>query len=106
MERGIGSHFCGSLAVNMGLCFAEVAAFSGEPPDREVRVKVSGPDPGYIATPILLVQAAITLLDERDAIAARLGDGGVYTPGTLLYKSSYVQRIQKAGIQIEEISAL
>ena len=73
-------------------------------PDREVRMEISGPDPGYIATPIFLVHAALTLLDEREDIVSRLGSGGVFTPGALLTKTRFIGRIQKAGIKIIDLT--
>lgn len=76
----------------------------GKTPDKEVRLEISGPDPGYIATPIFLVQAALVLLGERKAITARLGYGGVFTPGAAFGKTSFVSRLAKAGITFEDVS--
>jgi short subunit dehydrogenase-like uncharacterized protein len=70
-------------------------------PDREIRVKVTGPDPGYVATPIMLVHAALTLLEERRKIEEALGKGGVFTPAGLLGGTSYVDRLQNAGISFK-----
>lgn len=72
-------------------------------PNKEVRLEISGPDPGYVATPIFLVQAALTLLEERQSIASRLGSGGVFTPGALLNRTSFDARVQKAGIKIRDV---
>lgn len=79
------------------------AADVGDPPNKEIRVEVSGPDPGYIATPIFLVQAALTLLEERKVITSRLGYGGVFTPGAVFGRTSFIDRIRKAGIAFNEI---
>ena len=81
-----------------------LAASAGKLPDKEVRVEISGPDPGYIATPIFLVHAALTLLEERKAIVSRLGSGGVFTPGALLTETRFLGRIQKAGIRIIDLT--
>jgi hypothetical protein len=69
----------------------------------QVTVEVQGPEPGYVATPIFLVEAAAELLDKRDSIRHCLGPGGVCAPGELLLmhsESCYVQRLQAAGVQV------
>ena len=65
-------------------------------------MEISGPDPGYIATPIFLVQAALTLLKEREGIVRRLGSGGVFTPGAVFGRTSYYARMQQTGITIRD----
>ena len=40
-------------------------------PDKELVVRVSGPEPGYIATPICMVQAALVLLRDADKLPAK-----------------------------------
>ncbi|KAL7548296.1 hypothetical protein ACHAWF_011578 [Thalassiosira exigua] len=49
------------------------------------RVRVNGPEPGYVATPILIVALALTLLDAgKGEDDVRLSfDGGVTLPGAL-----------------------
>ncbi len=42
---------------------------------------MSGPELGYVATPVIVVQAALALLEGRDRIVAQRGPGGVFTPG-------------------------
>jgi len=37
-------------------------------PQKELVVRVSGPEPGYIATPICVVQAALVILREADKL--------------------------------------
>ena len=56
--------------------------------------RVSGPEPGYVSTPITLVQAAETILEERD----KLGTPGVHTTGTVFANTTYISRLQQAGI--------
>ena len=71
----------------------------------QVRVSVAGPEPGYIATPIFVVQAAAELLANRAKIAeATGGQGGVLTPGQLLLMQSdgYVERLKGAGIAVTQ----
>lgn len=66
-------------------------------PDMRVYFRVSGPEPGYVATPIVLVTAARTLLDNR----ASLGPGGVYTTGYLLRSTDLVDRLVGHGMRFE-----
>jgi hypothetical protein len=40
-------------------------------PDKELVVRVSGPEPGYVATPICMVQAALVLLRDADELPAK-----------------------------------
>ncbi|GAB4820285.1 hypothetical protein N2152v2_007331 [Parachlorella kessleri] len=72
----------------------------GEKPDVEIVTRVSGPEPGYLACSIFIVQAAITLLEERDKIDA---PGGVFTAGALLRSTTYIDRLQSRGIKFEQV---
>lgn len=65
------------------------------PPDTKLIVKVKGPEPGYIATPICLVQSALVLLQEKDKLPPT---GGVYPPGGAFYKTALVERLAKSGL--------
>ncbi|KAG1677801.1 hypothetical protein FOA52_008565 [Chlamydomonas sp. UWO 241] len=69
-------------------------------PDREVVLRVSGPDPGYHATAIYLAQAGLSLLTDRGQLPAP----GVHTPGALLCDTSYPDRLRARGISIEVLS--
>ena len=62
---------------------------------------MKGPEPGYIATPIIIVQAALTLQQERESVTALMGPGGVYTAGALFGESSLTQRLSHAGVTFE-----
>eukprot|EP00965_Chrysotila_dentata_P042041 1394659-Pleurochrysis_carterae.AAC.1 len=53
-----------------------------KPFDRFVTCTVSGPEPGYVATPLLFLAVAQTLLDETAPELRRAG--GVFTPGGLI----------------------
>ena len=70
-------------------------------PDLEVVTRVAGPEPGYVATPIIIVQCALTLLDERDAAPAK---GGVFTVGRLLGNTSIIERLHEAGVCFDVLS--
>lgn len=67
-------------------------------------MSVAGPEPGYVATPIFLVQAAFSLLEERKAVEQRLGPGGAFTAGALLGGTSYIDRLVKAGIRFSDVA--
>ena len=41
-----------------------------KPPNKEMVVRVSGPEPGYVATPICMVQAAVVILLDADKLPA------------------------------------
>lgn len=47
---------------------AEPTDAHGKDPERELVVRVSGPEPGYVATPICMVQAALVLLRDTDKL--------------------------------------
>jgi short subunit dehydrogenase-like uncharacterized protein len=72
---------------------------SGSKPDKEVVTRVSGPETGFITTPIVLIQAALIMLDER----RRLPKGGVLTPA-VFGGTDYIQRLQKNGMSFDVIS--
>lgn len=82
-------------------CSAGIPTEVGELPDREIVTRVSGPEPGYKATPIFIVQAALLLLEQH----AQLGAAGVHTPAALLGAQGYVERLQKSGIKFEQLSS-
>lgn len=70
-------------------------------PDQHVQVSVKGPEPGYIATPIIMVQTALTFQQERESCTALMGSGGVYTAGALLGESTLIQCLTQAGVIFE-----
>ncbi|KAK9816589.1 hypothetical protein WJX72_002324 [[Myrmecia] bisecta] len=74
---------------------------TAQKPDRQIVARMVGPELGYVATPIFLVQAAFALLSERDRLQL---PGGVYTVGALLGGTNYLERLQKSGIQLTDIS--
>uniref|UniRef100_A0A674PJW9 Saccharopine dehydrogenase-like oxidoreductase n=1 Tax=Takifugu rubripes TaxID=31033 RepID=A0A674PJW9_TAKRU len=64
-------------------------------PNSKIRTVVQGPECGYVATPITMVQAALTLLNEPSALPNK---GGVYTPGAAFAKTTLIDRLKKHGI--------
>ncbi|RLM84427.1 putative mitochondrial saccharopine dehydrogenase-like oxidoreductase [Panicum miliaceum] len=73
------------------------ASERGSKPDKEVITKVSGPEVGYITTPIVLVQCALVLLSQR----GNLPKGGVYTPGAVFGPTDLQQRLQENGMPFD-----
>ncbi|RXN27351.1 saccharopine dehydrogenase-like oxidoreductase [Labeo rohita] len=65
-------------------------------PNGKIRTLVKGPEAGYVATPIAMVQAALTMLNEPDSLPKT---GGVYTPGATFAKTTLINRLNKHGIQ-------
>ncbi|CAG8499517.1 7429_t:CDS:2 [Scutellospora calospora] len=62
-------------------------------PDVEIVTEITGPEPGYSATSIMLVQCAYTLLREKTIIPK-----GVLTPAVSFGKTSLFQKISERGI--------
>ncbi|XP_078430245.1 saccharopine dehydrogenase [Wolffia australiana] len=69
-------------------------------PDMEIVTRVSGPEVGYITTPIVLLQCALIVLGKRE----RLPRGGVYPPGIVFGHTDLRQRLQENGISFDLIS--
>uniref|UniRef100_A0A8B9GT46 Saccharopine dehydrogenase-like oxidoreductase n=1 Tax=Astyanax mexicanus TaxID=7994 RepID=A0A8B9GT46_ASTMX len=65
-------------------------------PNAKIRTLVQGPEAAYVATPIAMVQAAFTILNEPDSLPKK---GGVYTPGAAFAKTTLIDRLNKHGIQ-------
>lgn len=65
-------------------------------------MRISGPEPGYVATPIFLVEAAAEVLQNRTSMALKV-EYGVCTPGQLLllHGDGYVERLRERGIEID-----
>jgi len=68
------------------------------PPDSKIRVKVSGPEPGYVTTPICMVAAALTVLEEKESIPL---NGGVLTPGSAFKGTSLIGRLEQRGMKFD-----
>lgn len=65
-----------------------------------VHTRVSGPEPGYAATPIFVIQSALTILREESGVVPH----GVLTPGAAFSKSNLISNLQKESIRFEIIS--
>lgn len=61
--------------------------------------RVTGPEPGYVATPIIFVELARCLLEQRASLPPPL-QGGVFTPGAVFYSepTRLIERLRAAGV--------
>lgn len=71
-----------------------------EKPDKQIVTKVTGPEPGYVTTPICLVQAAYTLLNEEESLPE---SGGVFTTGAAFAKTKLIDRLLKSNIMFSVV---
>lgn len=73
-------------------------------PDASIVTRVSGPEPGYVATPIFVGETALCLLRARassgEGIVAAL-PAGVLTPAAALASSDLVARLVAQGIKFD-----
>ncbi|XP_057755883.1 probable mitochondrial saccharopine dehydrogenase-like oxidoreductase At5g39410 [Arachis stenosperma] len=69
-------------------------------PDMEVITRVSGPEIGYVTTPIILVQCALIVLSQRN----NLSKGGVYPPGIVFGPTDLQEKLEKNGMSFDVIS--
>lgn len=72
-------------------------------PNVKICTQVSGPEVAYVATPIAMVQAGVTLLKEPESLPK---SGGVYTPGAAFSKTKLIERLNKAGIRFTVLSKI
>ncbi|XP_066532086.1 saccharopine dehydrogenase a, tandem duplicate 1 [Hoplias malabaricus] len=85
---------------NFGEGYTEGQDPSEGKPNAKIRTLVQGPEAGYVATPIAMVQAAITILSEPESLPKK---GGVYTPGAAFAKTTLIDRLNKHGIHFSVI---
>lgn len=64
------------------------------------RTRVRGPEPGYVATPALVVGCALTILEELDTLEYR---AGVVTPAAAFASSTLIERLARDGVFFEEV---
>ncbi|KAL2653397.1 hypothetical protein R1flu_021525 [Riccia fluitans] len=69
-------------------------------PDMKVVTRMSGPEIGYITTPICLVQCALLVLDQR----SKLPKGGVLTPGPAFAATDLIERLDQNGLKFDVVS--
>ncbi|KAK9061782.1 hypothetical protein SSX86_018965 [Deinandra increscens subsp. villosa] len=83
----------------LGRGFSDTNVVSEEP-DTEIITRVTGPELGYVTTPIVLVQCALTVLEQR----GDLPKGGVFPPGIVFGPTDLQDRLQENGISFDVIS--
>ncbi|KAH0718813.1 hypothetical protein KY285_014844 [Solanum tuberosum] len=86
--------------VGQGFSDGSLASQGNRKPDMEIITRVMGPEIGYLTTPIILVQCALILLNERD----NLPKGGVFPPGIVFGPTDLQDRLQQNGISFDVIS--
>ncbi|XP_010904920.1 probable mitochondrial saccharopine dehydrogenase-like oxidoreductase At5g39410 [Elaeis guineensis] len=86
--------------IGSGYSNGSLALQGGGKPDAEIITRISGPEIGYLTTPIILVQCALIVLGQR----ANLPKGGVYPPGIVFGPTDLQERLQENGISFEVIS--
>ncbi|KAL5079241.1 hypothetical protein RYX36_007662 [Vicia faba] len=78
----------------------KLAANGNSKPDMEVITRITGPELGYVTTPIIMIQCALIVLSQRN----NLPNGGVYTPGIVFGSTDLQQRLQQNGISFDVVS--
>lgn len=86
------------LATGYSQKLADPEAPHEEEPDQKMTVKVSGPEMGYVTTPICMVQAAVVLVKEKSRLPK---EGGVYTPASAFGDTSLIQRLDKHNVKFQ-----
>ncbi|XP_036611166.1 saccharopine dehydrogenase-like oxidoreductase [Trichosurus vulpecula] len=71
-------------------------------PNIKICTQVKGPEAGYVATPIAMVQAALTLLKDTSELPK---GGGVFTPGAAFSKTKLIERLNQCGIEFSVVSS-
>ncbi|KAK8735411.1 hypothetical protein OTU49_005372, partial [Cherax quadricarinatus] len=72
-----------------------------DPPDSSLLVtQVSGPDPAYAATSLMMVATAMTILREKSLCT---GKGGVMTPGVAFANTKLIDRIVERGMTVSVV---
>ncbi|KAL8097818.1 hypothetical protein AgCh_030796 [Apium graveolens] len=69
-------------------------------PDMQIITRLTGPEIGYLTTPIILLQCSLILLEQRENLPKR----GVFPPGILFGPTDLQERLQNNGISFDAIS--
>lgn len=93
---------CSFNIVFQGEGFTDEEAEKTGKHNSKIVTQVKGPEPGYVATPIVMIQAALVILDEADKLPK---GGGVFTPGAAFKNTSLVERLSKHGVEFSVVSA-
>ncbi|RCI05601.1 hypothetical protein CU098_013000 [Rhizopus stolonifer] len=63
------------------------------PPNKTIKVVVRGPELGYVATPRIVVQCAMAILNHSESVPH-----GVLTPSTAFWHTDLIERLRFVGI--------
>ncbi|XP_033617948.1 saccharopine dehydrogenase-like oxidoreductase isoform X1 [Fukomys damarensis] len=92
-----------------GQGYAQGLSTDKNKPNIRICTQVKGPDShlvcykaGYVATPIAMVQAALTLLNDASDLPKA---GGVFTPGAAFSRTKLIDRLNQRGIEFSVISS-
>lgn len=84
-----------------GASFCTHTTGYGSQKDQVVKVRCKGPEPGYVATPRILVALALTVLNHREKLSF---SGGVVLPGALFGSTLEVyDSLKENGITFEVV---
>lgn len=86
--------------IGHGYSDSSLASRDNTKPDTEIITRVMGPEIGYLTTPIILVQCALILLNQRES----LPKGGVLTPGIIFGPTDLQERLCQNGMSFDVIS--
>lgn len=86
--------------VGQGFSDSSLASQGKTKPDMQIITRLTGPEIGYLTTPIILIQCALILLKQRDD----LPKGGVFPPGIVFGPTDLQERLQENGISFDVIS--
>lgn len=86
--------------IGHGYSDSNLATGGNKKPDMEIITRISGPEIGYVTTPITLIQCALILLGQR----ANLPKGGVFPPGIIFGPTDLQARLQQNGITFDVIA--
>ncbi|ERE77257.1 putative saccharopine dehydrogenase-like protein [Cricetulus griseus] len=71
-------------------------------PNIRICTQVKGPEAGYMTTPIAMVQAAMTLLNDTSDLPK---GGGVFTPGAAFSRTKLTDKLNQQSIEFGVISS-
>ena len=73
----------------------------GAKPNRLVVAKMTGPEPGYVTTPICMVACGVAVLKEAKNMPHK---GGVLTAGAAFSGTNLIERLEKRNVKIALLS--
>ncbi|KAK9119022.1 hypothetical protein Scep_017115 [Stephania cephalantha] len=86
--------------IGRGYSDVSLASQGNKKPDMEIVTRITGPEIGYLTTPIILLQCALIVLSQRD----NLPKGGVLPPGIVFGPTDLQERLEQNGISFDLVS--